>query len=43
MNIASAVEAIRQGTYDETLKKLYPRYDADPEKYKSRIEALLKA
>ena len=43
MNIASAVEAIRQGTYDETLKKLYPRYNADPEKYKSRIEALLKA
>lgn len=43
MNIASAVEAIRQGMYDETLKKLYPRYSSDPEKYKSRMEGLLKA
>lgn len=43
MNIASAVEAIRQGTYDETLKKLYPRFSADPEKHISRIEGLLKA
>ena len=43
MNIVTAVEAIRQGTYDETLRKLYPRYDVDPEKYQSRIESLLKA
>ena len=43
MNIAQAVEAIRQGAFDETLKKLYPRYDSDPEKYRNRIEALMKA
>lgn len=43
MNIALAIEAIRLGTYDETLKKLYPRYDSDPEKYKNRIYSLLSA
>ena len=43
MNIANAIAAVRQGDYDETLKKLYPRFDADPEKYLGRIEALLNA
>ena len=43
MNIVQAVEAVRQGTYDEMLKKLYPRFDSDPEKYKSRICSLLNA
>ena len=43
MNIVQAVETVRQGTYDEMLKKLYPRFDSDPEKYKSRICALLNA
>lgn len=43
MNIVNAVEAIRQGNYNETLRKLYPRYDSDPEKYLSRIDALMKA
>lgn len=43
MNISHAVEAIRQGTYDETLKKLYPRYEQDTEKYRSRIYSLLSA
>ena len=43
MNIVTAVEAIRQGNYNETLRKLYPRYDSDPEKYLSRIYALMKA
>ena len=43
MNIVQAVETVRQGAYDEMLKKLYPRFDSDPEKYKSRICALLNA
>lgn len=43
MNIVHAVETVRQGAYDEMLKKLYPRFDSDPEKYKSRICALLNA
>ena len=43
MNITQAVEAVRQGTYDETLKKLYPRYDSDREKYQNRIFTLLSA
>ena len=43
MNITQAVEAVRQGTYDETLKKLYPRYDSDREKYIDRIFALMNA
>ena len=41
MNIAQAIESIRQGTYDETLQKLYPRYHSDKEKYQSRIVSLL--
>ncbi len=41
MNIAQAIESIRQGTYDETLHKLYPRYHSDKEKYQSRIVSLL--
>ena len=43
MNIEQAVEAIRMGIYDEKLRKLYPRYDNDPDKYRGRIELLLKS
>ena len=43
MNITQAAEAVRQGAYDETLKKLYPRYDSDREKYIDRIFALMNA
>ncbi len=43
MNINQAVQAIRQGDYDETLRKLYPAYDTDPEKYKARISRLFTA
>ena len=41
MNITQAIESIRQGTFDETLRKLYPRYDSDKEKYQSRIVSLM--
>ena len=43
MNIAQAIESIRMGTYDDKLRKLYPRYDTDREKYRGRIDLLLSA
>jgi len=41
MNITDAVQSISRGDHDETLRKLYPSFDADPEKYKRRLCALL--
>ena len=41
MNINEAIRSIQNGTYDETLRKLYPSYDADPQKYQGRICSLL--
>lgn len=41
MNISNAIQSVQSGTYDETLRKLYPSYDMDPQKYKGRICTLL--
>ncbi len=41
MNITQAIESIHQGAFDETLRKLYPRYDSDKEKYQNRIVSLM--
>ena len=41
MNITDAVQSISRGDHDVTLRKLYPSFDADPEKYKRRLCALL--
>ena len=41
MNINIAIQSIQSGTYDETLRRLYPSYDTDPQKYKDRLCSLL--
>ena len=41
MNITQAIESIQQGAFDETLRKLYPRYDSDKGKYQNRIVSLM--
>ncbi len=43
MNIDQAVQALREGQYDEIIQKLYPTYPDEPEKYLSRFESLLRA
>ncbi len=40
MNIDQAIQAVRSGACDETLRKLYPAYDAAPDKYRGRITIL---
>ena len=41
MNINSAIQSIRSGAFDETLRRLYPSYDSDPAKYQNRVVSLL--
>lgn len=43
MNINSAIQSIRDGSYDEKLRLLYPAYDSEPGKYKNRLVSLLEA
>ena len=41
MNITNAIQSIQNGTHDEKLRRLYPSYDTDPQKYKGRLCTLL--
>lgn len=43
MDINSANRALQAGQFDETLKKLYPRFEEDADKYKNRISSLLES